>query len=223
MYLAGSEWLVRILHIVSQCFLVPVIIALLAFFAHALLELGMLAAESRSRRRVTSAQIGELMQAMQATGDVRRALEGPYLSGGHKEVLARFLALGHLGSASRRAYARRLLEEEEHKRARSLDRTEMVVKLGPALGLMGTLIPLGPGLAALSSGDVRGLAQAVIIAFDTTVVGLAAGGVAFLVSRVRRRWYDDYMSTLETATEGILEVLEDAEKEKVLAGWRGGS
>lgn len=60
-----------------------------------------------------------------------------------------------------RAYARRVLEEEELIRARGVERTDLVARLGLALELMGTLIPLGLGLAALGAGNVRGLAEAV--------------------------------------------------------------
>ena len=82
-----------------------------------------------------------------------------------------------------------------------------MTRLGPTLGLMGTLIPMGPGLAALGGGDIQGLADAIVIAFDTTVVGLAAGGVAYVISKIRRRWYEEDISNLETLMESVLEVL----------------
>lgn len=52
-------------------------------------------------------------------------------------------------------------------------------QLGPILGLLGTLIPLGPGLAALGSGDIVTLAEALTVAFDTTVTGLVIGALAY--------------------------------------------
>ncbi len=73
---------------------------------------------------------------------------------------------------------------------------------------------MGPGLAVLGAGDINGLAQAIIIAFDTTVVGLAAGGIAYVISKVRKRWYEDNLTTLETITESVLEVLNNASKIK---------
>jgi biopolymer transport protein ExbB/TolQ len=72
---------------------------------------------------------------------------------------------------------------------------------------MGTLIPMGPGLAALGAGDIHSLANAIIIAFDTTVVGLAAGGICYVISKVRRRWYEEQMSTLDVLMESVLEAL----------------
>lgn len=81
---------------------------------------------------------------------------------------------------------------------------DLLAKLGPVLGLMGTLIPLGPGLAALGQGDVQGLSKAVIIAFDTTVVGVAVGAVAAFVSKVRRRWYEQDLRHMELLLELVV-------------------
>ncbi|MEM7437507.1 MAG: MotA/TolQ/ExbB proton channel family protein [Myxococcota bacterium] len=80
-----------------------------------------------------------------------------------------------------------------------IGRADVLARVGPMLGLMGTLIPLGPGLAALGNGNVAVLAQAVTVAFDTTVMGLLVGVLAFIVSRLRRRWYDAVLDDLEAA------------------------
>jgi biopolymer transport protein ExbB/TolQ len=72
-------------------------------------------------------------------------------------------------------------------------------------GLMGTLIPLGPGIIALGQGDTQTLSNSLLTAFDTTVAGLASAAVASVVSMVRRSWYKDYMSMLETVAECVLE------------------
>jgi biopolymer transport protein ExbB/TolQ len=90
-------------------------------------------------------------------------------------------------------YAERRLAEEELALARRVERTDLLVRLGPALGLAGTLIPLGPGLAALGRGEVRILAEALTVAFDTTVLGILIGSIAFVLSGVRRRWYEGYI------------------------------
>ncbi|MEM7586260.1 MAG: MotA/TolQ/ExbB proton channel family protein [Acidobacteriota bacterium] len=83
---------------------------------------------------------------------------------------------------------------------RRIERADLLARIGPILGLMGTLIPLGPGLAALGQGDLATLAAAVITAFDTTVLGLLAGLVGFVVGRWRRRWYGELLDDLEGAT-----------------------
>ena len=72
-------------------------------------------------------------------------------------------------------------------------------------GLMGTLIPLGPGLIALGQGDTKTLSSSLLIAFDTTVAGLISAAVSYIISSVRNRWYEEYMVNLETVMECILE------------------
>ena len=71
-----------------------------------------------------------------------------------------------------------------------LERSDLLARAGPILGLMGTLIPLGPGLTALGAGDLSMLITALSVAFDTTVMGLLIGLVAYILSRVRRRQYE---------------------------------
>lgn len=77
----------------------------------------------------------------------------------------------------------------------SIHRADILSRIGPMLGLMGTLIPLGPGLAALGRGEVQVLASAVTVAFDTTVLGLAVGIVGFSLGRSRRGLYDKRLDT----------------------------
>ncbi|MCY3750816.1 MAG: MotA/TolQ/ExbB proton channel family protein [Gammaproteobacteria bacterium] len=96
-------------------------------------------------------------------------------------------------------YHQASLEVFEDYAARRLERSDLLARSGPILGLMGTLIPLGPGLAALGSGNLEILATALIVAFDTTVVGLLVGLVAFITGRLRRRWYDSVWQHLERA------------------------
>jgi len=78
-----------------------------------------------------------------------------------------------------------------------IERADFITRLAPMLGLMGTLIPLGPGLAALGDGDVKILSTAMSVAFDTTVLGLLAGMTGFIISRLRKRWYDKALTIME--------------------------
>src|SRR5690606_6415373 len=84
---------------------------------------------------------------------------------------------------------------------RRIERADLLARVGPMLGLMGTLIPLGPGLAALGRGELEVLAEAVTVAFDTTVMGLLIGIVGFVLARLRRRWYDQALDVLEIRSE----------------------
>ncbi|MFP3873053.1 MAG: MotA/TolQ/ExbB proton channel family protein [Thiohalophilus sp.] len=84
-----------------------------------------------------------------------------------------------------------------------IERADLLARIGPMLGLMGTLIPLGPGLAALGQGDLQTLANAVTVAFDTTVLGLLVGIVGFVVGRLRRRWYDRLLDLMESRSRAV--------------------
>lgn len=84
--------------------------------------------------------------------------------------------------------------------AKRIERTDFMTRIAPMLGLMGTLIPLGPGLSALGEGDLSILTTAMSVAFDTTVLGLLVGIIGFVAGRLRRRWYEMTLSAMEQAS-----------------------
>ena len=103
------------------------------------------------------------------------------------------------------ALAERLLATEEARNARTTSITDMIAKLGPMFGLLGTLIPLGPGIVALGQGDTVTLSESMNVAFDTTIAGVISAAVASVISHIRKRWYNDDMVSLETLMEAVLE------------------
>lgn len=78
-----------------------------------------------------------------------------------------------------------------------LERADLLARIPPMLGLMATIIPLGPGLAALGQGQPEVLASAVTVAFDATVLGLVAGIGGLVVGKLRRRWYEELLEAME--------------------------
>lgn len=94
-----------------------------------------------------------------------------------------------------------LLQETTLKLWKSMDRLRILVRAAPSLGLIGTLIPMGTGLAALGQGDMTKLSTDLVIAFTTTVTGLAIGTAAFFFYTVRRRWIEEDIKNMELATE----------------------
>ena len=85
-----------------------------------------------------------------------------------------------------------------HRVARHrLERADLLARIPPMLGLMATIIPLGPGLAALGKGDPAQLASAVTVAFDATVLGLVAGIGGLIIGKLRRRWYEETLEAME--------------------------
>jgi len=103
-----------------------------------------------------------------------------------------------------------ILQETSLKTWESLDRIKMIIRIGPSLGLIGTLIPMGTGLAALGQGDMTKLSSDLVIAFTTTVVGLAVGIVAYFFYTIKRRWVEEDIKNIELATEILAsEILEE--------------
>ena len=110
------------------------------------------------------------------------------------------------------AAARKMISDEESRFEKRASLTEMASRIAPMFGLMGTLIPLGPGLMALGQGDTMSLADSLLIAFDTTVAGLITAAVCYVIAKIRRRWYDDYMVSLETLMDAVLEEVSSGER-----------
>ena len=104
------------------------------------------------------------------------------------------------------------LQEYEIEVSRLLDKTRILVRVGPMLGLMGTLIPMGAALLALSKGDLAQMANCLIIAFGTTVAGLAIGVLAYVISVVRERWYAEDTKDMGYIAELLMRNMETTPK-----------
>jgi biopolymer transport protein ExbB/TolQ len=83
-----------------------------------------------------------------------------------------------------------VLESEERLR-HSLNSARMLVKVGPSLGLLGTLIPMGSSLASLATGNLEAMAGQMVVAFTTTIIGLATGTLAYVVAVARQSWVNE--------------------------------
>ena len=206
----GSELLTAALNIVSQSLQIPVIIFLLIFAVFAVFAFGGLLSDYNSRKKLSRDYKEKLVFSLvnaNSVDELRSIVNGSEMFESQKEVLLKIINSHSLSDDSREAWALNLIEEEEVEMAKSLEKIDIVTRIGQTLGLMGTLIPMGPGLAALGSGDVSTLASAIIVAFDTTVVGIGSGAVAYVISKVRRRWYEEYSSNLQLFVNAVLENL----------------
>lgn len=90
-----------------------------------------------------------------------------------------------------------LSQDYEIRMAKRLEQTRIVATTAPMLGLMGTLIPLGPALMGLAEGNLGQLASNLMIAFATTVVGLFAASIAYVLTQIRKRWYWQDMTDID--------------------------
>ena len=94
-----------------------------------------------------------------------------------------------------------LLRETELKLWKALDNLKIMIRIGPGLGLIGTLIPMGTGLASLGQGDLTRLSGDLVIAFTTTVVGMALGLICYFLFTIQRRWVEEDVKNMELAAE----------------------
>jgi len=177
---------------------VPVLIAAVAILLLCALELGRFAAEWWRRFRNRRFDLGEVVA--QAIAEPSHA--GHYARYARSSITARaVLEIADAPAADRGRATEHALVDYELAVERRLDRTRLLVRAGPAIGLMGTLIPLIPGLAALAGGDVSTLANDLRDAFGATVVGLLVGTVAFALTLARTRMYTEDLTALEQGAE----------------------
>jgi biopolymer transport protein ExbB/TolQ len=180
---------------------VPVLIAAVVILILCALEVGRFGAESWRRWRNRHFDLRELI-ARAITDPAHAAHYAGYARGAMSARAV--LAIAAAPSAERGTATERALVDYELAVQRRLDRTRLLVRAGPAIGLMGTLIPLIPGLAALAGGDVATLANDLRDAFGATVVGLLVGTVAFALTLTRTRMYTEDLAALEQGTEPLV-------------------
>lgn len=179
---------------------VPVLIVAVLILLLCALELGRFLVELW-RRRVRSRGVELSDLAARAIADPRHASNYAYSAPGALSAVALGEIADAAQAADRPAATERALARYELAAQRRLDRTRLLVRAGPGVGLMGTLIPLAPGLAALGEGDVAQLADNLRDAFGATVVGLLVGTVAFALTLARTRMYSEDLTALEQGVE----------------------
>lgn len=197
-----------VIYLVATALLYPVLIAEVFALAWCIFEAGRFTVEivGRARKRSLAAMrtAAQDVRASLEQGDAEKAVSAMDAALGHGRYGRRFVAMLSSDVFSR-VELLKLLNDVELEAARRLERTRMLVRIGPMLGLMGTLIPISPALVGLAQGDVQTLSDNLVIAFSTTVVGLLIGGVAYAVSAVRDRLYTQDVSDIEYVLD-LLEV-----------------
>ena len=210
MIIQGTETLTSLIHIISESLLTPVVIILVIFVVLVILCLGGMLNEWFSRKPIKSDEFEKLVRDISfsdSPSKIEEHVSNSNLFDWQKEILIKIAKNHDIGIEARKALASELISSEETRLIKSTNKTDILVRLGPILGLLGTLIPLGPGLAALGSGDITTLAESLTIAFDTTVTGLAVGGIGYLISKFKKQWYEADLIEVETLAEVELESL----------------
>lgn len=187
----------------------PVIILLIILIAASVFMIGWVIAEFFTERRHLKEKLPALVDELNTAGnsyEIDTCILRSELLKRQKKALRELTSHPDITPLMRESLAVRLVQQEHAFYDRRLKISDVIAKIGPMLGLLGTLIPLGPGIIALGQGDTITLSSSLLTAFDTTIMGLIAAAVAIVISTVRSRWYANYMSVLETLMECILEV-----------------
>lgn len=203
----SSENLSNALRAVASALQVPVTLVLLLLLAVTAIMVGTLVAELFTERLRLKVKLPLLVDRLRADDEsVNETIERSGLLKRQRKVLLELTAHDGLTPRMRESLAVRLLHEEQEHYDSIVKITDMTSRLGPMFGLLGTLIPLGPGIIALGRGDTYTLSLSMLTAFDTTISGLICAAIAFIISAVRKKWYANYMTALELVMECVLEV-----------------
>ena len=170
----------------SQVLRFPVIVLLWVCVAAALFMAGGCVVESLARRRERGTfDLNTWLESGRALGatDERQALLPTPLRG----LLADIEQARSKPSFGDGGLEHVVLEREEQVR-RTLSGSRMLVRVGPSLGLLGTLIPMGTALASLTAGNLEAMAGQMVVAFTTTIVGISAGTAAYVIQIIRHGW-----------------------------------
>ena len=185
---------------ISTGLLVPVIVLLILLFFRSLLLVGSFFGQYVSIRK-TDKLIREQMETLHVNNVDHFAEKLPEKSNSLVVMFMKRI----LAEQQNKAQVQRLLVNFEIVADKDLAISKTLTKLGPILGLMGTLIPMGPALVGLSTGDIASMAYNMQVAFATTVIGLVAGAIGFLTQQVKQRWYLQDMTNLECLVEVLNE------------------
>lgn len=195
------------LHILSQGLVIPTVVLLILLAVYTVYTLGSLVVEVVVERRHYKVVYPRFLAALNSSSYecLPDVIDTSGLLASQIEVLKELVSYGYLPGDAYTEVAKRLLAEEKKRYKKALFLSDAATKIAPMLGLMGTLIPLGPGIVALSSGDLDTLSSSLLMAFDTTVAGLSVAAVCYVVTKIRRSWYSDYLAGIESAMNTILE------------------
>lgn len=190
------EFISKTLFWVANSLLIPDIILLLVLFVRSLMLIGSFYGQYMTKRR-TDLLLGKTIKEL--TPDGLSELCSRLPAQDQSLFIAYLREL--LNSRQSIAYHDFLLSGFENRADKDLMTSKVLSKVGPVLGLIGTLIAMSPALVGLSSGDIGGMAYNMQVVFSTTVVGLVISLVGIVTLVVKQRWYSDDLNKLTLVAE----------------------
>ena len=185
----------QILFLVSDSLLIPDIIVLLVLFVRALFLVGSIYNQyitkyknERQLRPILNQLTPERMEELQAAlPEKDNSLYIKYL----RAILVR---------PADDTYADYMITNFENDAEKDVVTSKLLAKVGPVLGLIGTLIAMSPALTGLSQGDISKMASNMQVVFATTVVGLVVSLVGLVTLQFKQRWYAKEVNQLDYIT-----------------------
>lgn len=199
------ETISQVLFWVANSLLIPDIILLLLLFIRSLLLVGGVYNQYITKRKndkLLSVLIQELTP--DTIDGLREALPKK-----DNSLYIRYLR-DLLTSAPSEAYSDYLITNFENDAEKDVILSKLLSKMGPILGLIGTLIAMSPALVGLSTGDIAGMAYNMQVVFATTVVGLVVSAVGLVTLQFKQRWYAKEVNHLDYVSRIIMEKISKA-------------
>lgn len=178
----------------------PVIVLLIYFFIRSIILLGGFYGQYLTERATASMLDSKVMDL--DPSEITRFLESLPGKSGKPVIRTLKELLGAKGNPARRDM---IVSGYELASDKELAASRILTKMGPVLGLMGTLIPMGPALAGLAAGDIASMACNMQVAFATTVVGLVVSATGFLTQQAKERWVSHDLMILDFVAESLKE------------------
>ncbi len=186
------EYISKALFFIANALLVPDIILLIVFFVRAMIMVGAtyntLVVRRRTQKRLRQAITDLTPEGIPA---LRTLLPK------RSDSLFTIYLADLLERGANADYADYMLTNFEVATQKDVNQCRLLTKLGPIMGLLGTLISMSPALVGLSTGDISGMAYNMQVVFATTVVGLLISAVGLTAQQLKQRWYADELNCLD--------------------------
>ena len=205
-----TDYLQEILRQFAQTLMVPAMVILGLLVLLALFFIGTLIVEYLTEHRLAKQSLPDAINAIEDAefAQLNEVICATQLLWPQKRALLMTVNNAGLPADALFALAKGQVQELERRYRKLAGYTDLMAKVAPMMGLVCTLVPLGPGIVAMGQGDMNTLSSSLGVAFDGTVAGLVSAMVAMCVSHVRKRWYSGYQAAVEALMTTVLEKAE---------------
>lgn len=165
---------------VSGLLLPPVLLVITLLFFYAFFILGSFAAQALQRRRYAS----HYQHAVRQLANNELAM--------HNSIIKGYRLFSHYQDN-----VHKTITDLEIFALKKLEKQRIVTRAAPMLGLVATMIPMGPALKALADGNIQGISENLVVAFGAVIFGLMTAAITFWTASVSKRWYAAELNDLQ--------------------------